>query len=76
MDLYFQQYPHHMLRLIQARKVSIKLQDSDLLDEHPSAIMGSEGTGHSTRAELWLLSRAPVVLVLFINCDFEPYNPS
>lgn len=28
-----------------------------------------------TPAELWLPSTAPVVLVLFTTCDFEPYNP-
>lgn len=70
MDLCFQQCPHHMLRLIQAKRVSLNLQDSNLLDEHLSAITGYEGTSHSTPAELWLLSAAPVVLALFINCDF------
>lgn len=59
MDLCFQQCPHDMLRLIQAKRVSINLHNSNLLNEHLSAITDFEGTSHSTAAELWLPSTAP-----------------
>lgn len=76
MDLCFQHCLHNMVRLIKAKRISINLHNSNLLDQHLSAISGSEGTSHSIPAKLWLPSTAPVVLVLFINCNFQPYNPS